>query len=92
MTAATTVDLSKVRQVYSGKPNKCCCGCAGKHTYASAASDVAAKRNGIVSDRSVKTIVNKINALLADGSAVETCVREDFISVETETRLYVAYF
>ena len=52
--------------VYSGINGKCCCGCAGKHRYASAYRVLAGKRRGYkvrdeeVSDRSVKIISNKV--------------------------------
>lgn len=85
----TQVALSNVTSVYSGKRNKCCCGCAGKHTWASHATPNY--ENSAVSDRTVKLLVNKINAALVDGTAVATHIADDFISVETETRLYVAY-
>ena len=29
------VEVDKVVSVYSGRAHKCCCGCSGKHTYAS---------------------------------------------------------
>jgi hypothetical protein len=52
--------------VYSGIDGKCCCGCAGKHRYASAYRKLASKVRGYevtdeeISDRSVKIISNKI--------------------------------
>lgn len=52
--------------VYSGINGKCCCGCAGKHRYASAYRKLASKDRGYevrdeeVSDRSVKIISNKV--------------------------------
>ena len=52
--------------VYSGIKGKCCCGCAGKHRYASAYRKLASKDRGYevrdeeVSDRSVKIISNKV--------------------------------
>ena len=58
--------LANVASVYSGKRDACMCGCKGKYSYASAHRDWAAKNRGYeisddeVSDRSVKTIFNKI--------------------------------
>jgi hypothetical protein len=66
-----TFDISRIGHVYSGKANKCCCGCAGKYTYASSQSRVAAHRCETVNDRTVKMICNKImtadDAKEADG-------------------------
>ena len=55
-----------ITSVYSGINGKCCCGCAGKHRYASAYRKLASKHRGYevrdeeVSDRSVKIISNKV--------------------------------
>ena len=55
-----------ITSVYSGIDGKCCCGCSGKHRYASAYRKLASKNRGYevrdkdVSDRSVKIISNKV--------------------------------
>jgi len=55
-----------ITSVYSGINGKCCCGCAGKHRYASAHRELSSKNRGYevtdkdVSDRSVKIISNKV--------------------------------
>ena len=52
--------------VYSGIDGRCCCGCAGKHRYASEHREYSSKYRGYsvtdedVSDRSVKIISNKV--------------------------------
>lgn len=52
--------------VYSGIAGRCCCGCAGKHRYASEHREYSSKYRGYsvtdedVSDRSVKIISNKV--------------------------------
>jgi len=91
------IELANVASVYSGKDGKCCCGCAGKHTYASAHREWASQNRGYkvededVSDRTVKLIVNKMNKLF-EGGATPDYVEQDFVSVVTGARLYVAYF
>lgn len=89
-----TLTLDNVASVYSGKRGMCCCGCAGKHTYASALRDEASKSRGYVvrdeevNDRTVKMIFNKVmKAYYKDVTKIsDTCY-----SYETDTRLYVVY-
>jgi hypothetical protein len=64
----TLIDVSKVYQVYSGKNGRCCCGCSGKYTVATAHRVYASKRCGYqvdaedCNDRTVKMFVNKMNS------------------------------
>lgn len=94
--ANSIIDLKQIQSVYSGKNGKCCCGCAGKHTYASAHRAAASKNRGYeitdneISDRSVKLIVDKIIALSKEGKV--DMIRRDFISAVNDDRLYIAYF
>jgi hypothetical protein len=96
------INLHNVMQVYSGKQGKCCCGCAGKHTYHSIHRELApnyVKEDdadfGPTKDRVVKQVVNKIVAIaegrMAGGGAVEF-VRDEYVSAVVGERLYVAYF
>ena len=91
------IDIKDVMQVYSGRNGRCCCGCSGKHTYASEYRKMASKHRGYpvtddeVSDRTVKLIVGKLNKLIAQGRSDYT--RPDFVSAVSDTgRLYIAYF
>ena len=90
------IDISKVRQVYSGKDGKCCCGCAGKHTYASAFREECSKSRGYpvededISDRTVRMIVKKVQAQIDIGNIQYE--KKDFISTVIGERLYVVYF
>lgn len=90
------VELARVSSVYSGINGRCCCGCSGKHTYASAHQEWASKNRGYevtddeVSDRSVKIIVNKINKRIAEGDF--EYYEDTFVSVVVGQRLYIAYF
>ena len=71
-----TLTLDNVASVYSGKLNRCCCGCSGKHTDADE------------NPCTVKMIFNKImKAYYKDVTKIsDTCY-----SLETDTRLYVVY-
>jgi hypothetical protein len=88
---ADKIDAATVVSVYSGK-HGCACGCLGKHTYATKFAQEESLQRGYavtVSDKTVNLIVGKMNALLAEG-----CPKmgdASFISVETTTRLYIAY-
>lgn len=87
------IKIENVMSVYSGTNGKCCCGCSGKHSYASAHRVVASKDRGYevtdkdVSDRSVKLIVGKINR-----STEPKDVCNQYVSVVIGTRLLIAYF
>lgn len=85
----------KVYSVYSGRPG-CCCGCRGKHTYASRHRDWASRNRGYpvrdeeVNDRTVTLIVNKINKA---GSIHPTFVdvKPGYYFMDIGSRYYVAY-
>lgn len=68
--------IEQVKRVYSGKANKCCCGCAG--TYYEAADAAPAKM--------VKKVVGLINAAdeLLDDEAGHK-------AIEIGDRVYIAY-
>lgn len=86
------IALEKVSSVYSGKNGKCCCGCSGKHSYASQHREFASSRRGYnvtdkeISDRSVKTIVNKMNNYPG-----EIIYENGHVYLEHGNRLYIAY-
>lgn len=89
-------DLSKVTKVYSGRKG-CACGCRGKYSYASAFKcDRPSYYTGDdgVSDRTVKTMVNKVDKLLRDGSDVQRVhVDDDYVAVDLDhDRTYTLYF
>ncbi len=90
--------LRHVSSVYSGT-HGCCCGCKGKHTYASQHREWASKNRGYevtdedVGDRSVKLIVNRMNKMLDNGAKLEFPDNiAEFASVTTPKRVYIAYF
>lgn len=89
------IALQDVSSVYSGRPG-CCCGCRGKHTYASTHRKWASENRGYkvldneVNDHTVKAIVSKIES--AAGNGFEVHVSGGLVSVDTDTRTYIAYF
>ena len=78
--------------VYSGLAGRCCCGCVGKHSYASAHSEWAGKNRGYavngdaINDRSVKIISNKV----LKNPNVEH--EDDHSHVEIGNRLLIVYY
>ena len=88
------IELERVASVYSGKDGACCCGCSGKHSYAAEHRAWASHNRGYevtledINDRTVKTIVNKMNRNLL--YVVQD--NENIVSmVLPGERLYVAY-
>jgi len=92
------ISVKDVMSVYSGKPERCCCGCAGNHRYASAHRNTASRHRGYkvrdneVNDKQVKRVLNlvKANPDLIEHEA--TADRNNkFFSAEINGRLYVIY-
>jgi hypothetical protein len=91
------INVANVASVYSGTDGKCCCGCSGKHTYASAHQKWASGNRGYkvtvdqVNDRTVKMIVNKIENAIADGFEPHKHDPKQLVAVTRGKRLYIAY-
>lgn len=90
-----TIRLEDVVSVYSGKANRCCCGCSGKHTYSSAHRDTVRRGYEVldeeVNDRSVKMIFNKVFSGKY-GPAIQNSPDDETIwYVDTDTRSYIVY-
>jgi hypothetical protein len=91
------IDRSQIEAVYSGINGRCCCGCAGKHTYASAFQKAASKRRGYkvtddeVSDRTVALIANKINAATPEQREDHSGKYRSYYAAVIGERLYIAY-
>ena len=85
------VTISQVRSAYTGKVDRCCCGCSGTHVYNERNRAKAAKWRGYevsddeVNDKKVERILNKIK------KDPNSSVQGDFISLETERKLYIVY-
>jgi len=99
------IDVNKVASVYSGL-HGCCCGCRGKHTYASGHRQWATSHRGYtvddgeVNDKTVRRHVKTIQRWFDETPEVviekmiedqRVFVTEDFVSFDTDTRTYVAY-
>lgn len=100
------IGLSNVRDVYSGKAGKCCCGCSGKYFYASQHRESGGRERGYpvtddeISDRMIQKVTRMINEVftsiingtdsLVDG--VIDCMDEGFASIRVGSRLYIAYW
>jgi hypothetical protein len=89
------IDLQRVMSVYSGVNGACCCGCKGKHTFASAHVETGSRHRGYevtsdqVNDRTVKRIVNKVNKEISGGNAEYD---GDLVAAVVGNRQYVVYF
>ena len=96
-TDVPVVDVDDVISVYSGKTGACCCGCSGKHSYASKyrARGGAARgcklQDSDISDLTVKRIVGKINRSCMSEPQT-TSLREQYMTAVIGKRLYIAYF
>lgn len=90
--SATTLTSEDVLSVYSGKNGKCCCGCAGKHSYSSRYMSEASKRRGYevkseeVDDRTVTRVLNIIKKNSHDAEFAFS-----HVAVVVGSRLYIAY-
>ncbi len=84
------MELQSVYKVYSGKANRCMCGCSGKYATASAHAEFATAERGYdaqdVNDRSVKIIAGKV--LRSSNKVIEG----NYAFVEQNGRILVAYF
>ena len=82
------MQLNKVYKVYTGKANKCMCGCAGKYSYT---AEGAVKHNPgydpLVNERSVKIIAGKLSRLPQEQLNVE----DDVVWAVQGDRMLAAY-
>lgn len=70
------ISIENVKQVYSGKDGKCCCGCSGTHS---------------TDDKQKTRIVNILNKAAKAGNLMDT-VDDTYAATVIGKRLYVAYF
>lgn len=91
-------NLDRVSSVYSGRKG-CACGCRGKYSYAAAhKAERPSYLDGDdgVSDRTVKTLVAKVERLLAEGTEVEGVMLDtdgEWFAVDLyHDRTYTVYF
>lgn len=87
------IEREQVASVYSGRDGKCCCGCAGRHSYAAAHREWASANRGYpvsdddINESAVTRIVNIINANRATARRAS-----NHAYVVLGARLYIAYF
>ena len=61
-----SIDLDKVLKVYSGKPNRCMCGCSGFYRYPLKHRELGGEDRGYpvdddeVNDKTVRAVVKKV--------------------------------
>lgn len=85
------------RHVYRGKDGACCCGCSGKHRYASVGRKVEGTKRGYavkdeeVNDKYVKRIANVILANLDIAKVYDTGTGCGYVSVVIDGIIYIAY-
>lgn len=80
------LDISKVEKVYSGKNNRCCCGCSGNYYYNSQHARDQHDRE-LVNDnmcRKVLKIVLANDPEFPDEASFRSCV--------IGNRLYIVYW
>ena len=89
-----TISTDKVASVYSGIDGRCCCGCAGNHSYNSKYANIGLQLRGYpikpeeVSDRNVTRILN----VLKKSSLDQINIQDSYISTIIGKRIYVVYF
>jgi hypothetical protein len=82
--------MDNVRNVYSGKPGKCCCGCAGIHRYnAKFATDDYECKN--TNDRFVKKVINILKKNASSYIPSDVDLDENYVAAIVGNKLYVAY-
>jgi hypothetical protein len=87
-------NVNEIASVYSGKDGKCCCGCSGKHYYASAHRAEASKHRGYeVSDEEVSNRMVTRVANILSGAAADEIKRnsECCYSTVVGKRVYIVY-
>ena len=70
-------DIKNIHVVYTGRPNKCMCGCSGKYSYAKQYQKEESKRRGYsvrddeVSEAIIKRVFKKMQVALSQGYNIE---------------------
>lgn len=84
------IDPRRVASVYSGKPNRCCCGCSGTYHYPERNRDQAGPECK-VSDRGVARLISTVEKLISEGGH-RVQIWPGGVSVQTDSRLRAVYF
>lgn len=94
--SVSELTVNDVMSVYSGKDGKCCCGCAGKHSYNSKFTAEGTKNRGYkvetadVNDAMVKRVLNVVQRAFANDDASAE-IGANFASVVVGNRVYIVY-
>ena len=89
------LSMETVKNVYSGKAYKCCCGCSGIHRYNSRFAKDKFERAS-VNDRQVKRVINILKAHAADEVSLfdldDDCYGGRwYVALTLGDRQYIAY-
>lgn len=90
MAALAALTTDEVMSVYSGKDGKCCCGCAGKHSYNSKHREAGTNRAGYevtVND----AMVTKALKLVQAATKENVMVGDNHYATVVGSRLYIVY-
>ena len=84
--------VENVMSVYSGKANKCCCGCAGKHSYNPDYRVEAGLDRGyaVDNDELNPTMIRKVVGLMWE-NADQVLPEADHLVLQLGERVYIAY-
>lgn len=91
------LDPAAFIHVYSGINGKCCCGCAGKHTYSGKAAGRGKELRGYefddeeVNERTFLMMLRKIERFINADERNDFDECAQYVSVVVGNRLYVAY-
>lgn len=80
--------MENVKCVYSGKANRCCCGCSGIYRYPSAGNP---EPHRSINDRHVKKVLGIVKANVQRGTISNSSPR-GHIEVTVGPRLYIVHF
>lgn len=86
------IERDDVLYVYSGKANRCCCGCSGNYRYNSKYKDLGTKDRGYeVKDDEVndKQVARVLTIMKNNADKLEEDYDDNLFSVQVDNRLYM---
>jgi hypothetical protein len=89
------ISISKVASVYSGKNGLCCCGCAGRYSYAKAHQAYSSKHRGYavtddeISDRECLRVLRLVQAEDAKDPVLVEHLADDQVTTVVGKRRYM---
>lgn len=95
--SVTELTFNDVLSVYSGKDGKCCCGCAGKHSYNSKHRAEGAKTRGYavddddVNDKMIARVLTLVRKQVIESGSEHVTIGEHHVSTVIGERLYIVY-